>query len=170
MKLAAALLLFAVAAPAVAQMAAPPPPPPGDGMHDGRERMHWRSPMFTGMSDAGKATLHAAMHDGDPQTDHAATRAARDRMLAVLDADRLDATALRRAMDDEREAANAAKARHQAAMVAAFQQLSLADRRAFVINARAMRNRIEDRMAGWRGHGGSGGPRGAGAMMPPPPQ
>ncbi len=169
MRFAATLLLVAVAAaPAIAQVAPPPPPgPPGEMMHDGRGRMHFGNSMFAGMSDAGKATMHGALHDGEPLADHEATHAARDRMLAVLDADRLDPVALRRAMDDEREAANAAKARRQGAMVAAFQQLSLADRRAFVVNARAMRNRVEDRMARWRGRGGPGGPA---PMMPPPPQ
>ncbi len=166
MKFAAAALTaltIGAAMPAAAQM---PPPPTGE-MPDGA--MHGRgNPMFAGMSDAGRTTMHAALKGADPRADHAATSAARDRMLAILDADRLDTTALKRAMDDEREAANAAKVRHQAALLAGFQQLSLADRKAFVANARAMRTRMEGRMGGWPGRRGPGGPGGPG--MPPPPQ
>lgn len=166
MKLAAAAvtaLLIGAGLPAAAQM---PLPPPGE-LPDGPD--HRGNPMFAGLSDAGRAIMYAAMKDADPRGAREATGAARDRMLAILDADRLDVGALRRAMDDERESANAAKIRHQTAMIAGFQQLSLADRKAFVVNARAMRSRIEDRMGGWKGRRGPGGPGGPG-MMPPPPQ
>lgn len=157
MKFAAALtaLAMAVAIPATAQM--PPPSemmPDGPGrMGDGPGRMRGQmgrmagNPMFAGMTDSGKAVMHAALRDADPRTDRAASETARDRMLTVLDADRLDTNALKRAMDDEREAASVAKVRHQAAMIAGFQQLSLADRSAFVVNARAVRNVMRDRMA-----------------------
>lgn len=159
MKLVAAALGLALAVPAVAQMSPPPPE-----TMPGPDRMHGRGPMFAGMSDAGRAVMESAMRNADPRADHAATDAARDRMLAVLDADRLDPVALKRAMDDEREAAGVSRARHQAAMIAGFQQLSLADRRAFVVNARAMRNRMQDRMGAWQGR------RGPGPGMMPPPQ
>ncbi len=159
-------LLLAAATPLAAQV---PPPPPGAMAG---EAEHRGNPMFAGLSEAGRATMRAAMRGADPRGDHAAMAAARDRMLAVLDADRLDVTALKRAMDDERETANAVKARHQAAMIAGLQQLSLADRKAFVANARAVRERFEGRADGWRdrrgrgpGAGGQGGPG-----MPPPPQ
>ncbi|MBV8971153.1 MAG: periplasmic heavy metal sensor [Sphingomonadaceae bacterium] len=163
MRMLIAAALLAAGVPAVAQVA----PPPGE-MADGGERHG--NPMFAGMSEAGRATMRAALRSADPRADKAATAAARDRMLAILEADRLDVPALRRAMDDEREAANAAKVRHQAALVAGLQQLSLADRRAFVANARAIRERIADRvgegrMGGWQGRRGQGM---AGPGMPPP--
>lgn len=141
--------------PAAAQM--PPSPVAAGGAHPG---------MFAGMSNAGRMAMRMAMQDADPRADRAATMAARDRMLAILDAERLDVPALRRAMDDERESANAAKARHQTAMITGLQTLSLADRRAFVANARAMRARVEERMDGrqdWQGRRGPGAP----GMMPP---
>ncbi len=152
------LVALLIAAPVAAQMPAPGEPeavaPRGHGMGN---------PMFAGMSEAGRLTMRSAMHGEERQAEHAAVAAARDRMLAALDAERLDVGAVRRAMDDERDAANAAKVRHQAALLTAFQQLSVADRRAFVANTRAMRSRVEAR-AGWAGHGG----RGQG--MAPPPQ
>ena len=173
MKLATAFaaLVMVTALPAAAQM-----PPPGEMTPDGpgrnpdvagrMRREPGRMPgnsMFAGMTDAGKAIMRTAMRDADPRTDRAATDAARDRMLTVLDADRLDPGALKRAMDDEREAASVAKARHQSAMIAGFQQLSLADRRAFVVNARAVRNVMKDRIA-FRDRREPRGP----AAMPPP--
>ncbi len=166
MKLAAALIALATvtAMPAAAQMQ-----PPGEVMTDGHGRMRAEprrtpgNPMFAGMTDAGKAVMRTALRDADPQTDRATTDAARDRMLTVLDAERLDIGALKRAMDEEREAASVAKARHQAAMIAGFQQLSLTDRRAFVVNARAVRNVMKDRVA-FRDRREARGP----GPMPPP--
>ncbi len=163
----AALMLLGSALPAAAQM----PPPPGEMMPGGpgpdgpgRPPMHGMKAMFASMSPAGRATMMASMKSADMRAGHMATQAARDRMFAVLDADRLDPVALKRAMDDERESANASKIKQQTALLTAFQQLSVADRRAFVADARAMRARMESREAAWRGH--RGGPDG----MPPPPQ
>ncbi|QYE34681.1 MULTISPECIES: periplasmic heavy metal sensor [Sphingosinicellaceae] len=163
----AALLLLGATAPAMAQM----PPPPGDSMPDGpgpggrsMRGPHGMQQMFASMSPAGRATMMAAFKSADPRMSHEASNAARDRMLAVLDADRLDPVALKRAMDEEREASSAAKLKQQGAMLVAFQQLSVTDRRAFVADARAMRARMDARMAEMRKRGG--GPDG---MMPPPP-
>ncbi len=163
----AALLVLGLTVPAMAQM----PPPPGDAMPDGpggpggrsMRGPHGMQQMFASMSPAGRTTMMAAFKNADPRMAHEATKAARDQMLAVLDADRLDPVALKRAMDDEREAASAAKLKQQGAMLVAFQQLSLADRRAFVADARAMRARMDSRMAEMRKRGGPDG------MMPPPP-
>ncbi len=159
---AAALAIAAVAAPAMAQM----PPPPGmraEGHGGGPREMP-----FKGMSEPGRRTVMAAMRPDGPadRADHDRVRMARDRMLQVLGADRLDPVALRRAMDDERDAANAMKARRQGALLQALQGLSLADRRAFVDDARAMRGRFEGRMKMFkRGMHG----RGMDDMPPPPP-
>lgn len=149
-------------------LAAQPVPPPGPGgppmMRGGPGGPHGR--MFGSMSDAGRRTMIEAMKGADPRADHEATKAARDRVLDVLDNDRLDVTALKRALDDEREASTAARMRHQAAMLAGFQKLSVADRKAFVADARAMRDRMEGKMKAWMGRRGG---RGTGDMPPPPP-
>ena len=108
------------------------------------------NPMFAGMSEAGRAVMLNAMRGVDMRVGRLEVKAARDRMLAVLDAERLDMTALRRAMDDERAAValqQSQQAKRQAAMLAGFEQLSLADRRAFVADARALRERVEARAA-----------------------
>lgn len=137
-------LLLAAACPAVAQM-----PAPVDESAEAAARPRG-NPMFAGMSDVGRMAMRTALRAADQPAARVATDAARDRWLALLEADRLDPAALKRAMDDEREAATAAKVRHQAALIAGFQQLSIADRRAFVANARAMRSRIDSRTAAVR--------------------
>jgi Spy/CpxP family protein refolding chaperone len=168
-------LLLAGAAPVLAQTPPPVAPAAAPGMsaypgkHGGQrggDRMG--GGMFAGLSDAGKATMRDAMKaGGDPRTEHEAVKAARDRMLTLLDADKLDTAALKRAMDDERRAAEASREKRQAAMLAGFTKLSVADRKAFVANARAMKTRMEQRMG--KMHGGHGDMRGSGGDMPPPP-
>lgn len=152
-------LLFAGASPLFAQVAAPPAPPApmqhgmhGDRMHVGR---HGGGAMFGGLSEAGRATMRDSMRaGGGPRADRDAVKAARDRMLTVLDADNLDTGALKRAMDDERRAAQAGHDKRQAAMFAGFAKLSIADRKAFVADARAMRTRMEARVDRWKQRGG----------------
>jgi uncharacterized membrane protein len=168
--LAAALLL--AAAPVLAQTAPPSPPaapagataPRGD-VRDRPRGMHMmHGGMFKSLSPAGKATMREAMK-GDMaarQAEREAVKSARDRMMAVLEAEKLDVAALKKAMADERAAANAGRERMQASMAAAFAKLSLADRRAFVTEARAMRTRMDERMKGWKNRGG-------GDDMPEPP-
>jgi uncharacterized membrane protein len=175
LRFAAIGLLLAGTAPVLAQT--PPPPTDasgvaarhgkyGDRMRD-RMRDRMAGGMFAGISDAGQATMREAMKaGGDPRTDHDAVKAARDRMLGVLDADTLDTPALKRAMDDERKASQASHERRQAAMLAGFTKLSVADRKAFVANARSMKARMEARLGEMRGRGGRAGPRGD---APPPP-
>ena len=156
--LAAALLL--AAAPVLAQTTTTPAPAPGTASATPRgyvrdrpgpmQMMH--GGMFKTLSPAGKATMREAMK-GDMaarQAEREAVKAARDRMLAVLEAERLDIAALKKAMADERAAANAGRERMQASMAAAFAKLSVADRRAFVTEARQMRTRMEERMKGWK--------------------
>jgi uncharacterized membrane protein len=164
-----AALLLAGAAPLLAQTPSPAPggsataprgyvrdrPGPMQMMHGG---------MFQSLSPAGRATMREAMKGSQEarRADRAAVQAARDHMLAALEAEKLDVSALKRAMAEERTAATASRDRFQAAMLAGFQKLSLADRRAFVAEARQMRARMEERMKGWKGrHGGDD--------MPEPP-
>ena len=170
---AAALLLASasLALPALAQPASPPPAATGPRAMPLQPPMHgegggpWQGRRaFATMSEAGRKTMFDAMRaGGDRREDHAAVKAARDRMLAVLDADRLDTSALKRAMDEERAAANAARDRVQTAMFAGFTKLSAADRKAFVAESRAMKTRMEARVRDWRGR------RGAPDDVPPPP-
>jgi Spy/CpxP family protein refolding chaperone len=156
-------LLLAAAAPVAAQM----PPPQGNpamaaGHHGGRG-MHGRG-MFASMSEAGRKTMMEAMRGGgDRRAEREQVKAARDRMLTLVEAERLDTGALKRALDDERNAANASRERHQTAMLAGFGKLSVADRKAFVADARAMKDRMEARMKDRRGK------RGGMDDMPPPP-
>ncbi|WP_419813833.1 hypothetical protein [Glacieibacterium sp.] len=128
---------------------------PMDREGEGGDRGRSHSPMFGTMSDAGRRIITGAMYwmpgppgsppvrsrEGDRDRDQ--VHAARDRILTLLSANRLDVVALRRAMDEERQSASQIKLRHQAAMLAAFQRLSLTDRRAFVADARNMRERME---------------------------
>lgn len=180
----AAALVMAVAAPVAAQTPPPPPMTPAASMapaapiapaapmagmrHGGMGMMGGH--MFPSLSEAGRAAMRDAMKSGgDRREEREGVRAARDRMLSLLEADRLDPAALKRAMDDERNAANASRERHQAAMLAAFGKLSAADRKAFVVDSRAMKNRMEQRMSQWRGRGMRGMHGDMAAPPPPPP-
>ncbi|OSZ69239.1 hypothetical protein CAP39_10690 [Sphingomonas sp. IBVSS1] len=165
----AALLL---AGPALAQMPPPSPAPPTAGDARAHHRMMGHR-MFPSMSEAGRATIREAMMAGD---DRRASRqkveAAREKLLAALAADRFDTAAVKRAMEEERAVAEASRDAKQAAMLAAFQKLSPEDRKAFAADSRAMKARMEQRMAGWRDRWqqrrGPGGGQ-AGDMPPPPP-
>ena len=145
----AALLL--ATAPVLAQTAPAPPAPPAAphhpmGAHGGGPGGygHMGARAFPSMSEAGRATIREAMASGgDRAEERARVRAARDKMMAVLEADRLDQAALKRAMDEERMAAMASRERRQAAMLAAFAKLSPEDRKAFVTDSRAMKERME---------------------------
>ncbi|MFZ4689101.1 MAG: periplasmic heavy metal sensor [Polymorphobacter sp.] len=171
----AAIGALLAAAPVLAQTAPPAPPAApaaGKMMHGGMGGMggmrgHGGMNPYASMSEAGRATMRDAMRaGGDRKAEREQVKAARDRMLVLLDAERLDSSALKRAMDDERNAANASRERHQAAMLAAFGKLSVADRKAFVADSRAMKARMEQRVQQWRGKRGAGMPT---DDMPPPP-
>ena len=146
------LLAALIAAPALAQ--SPPPPPPAPAPHMGGQgmgghRMGMR--MFPSMSEAGRAVMREAMMaGGNRREDRQKMAEVRDRMLTLVAADRLDTAALRRVMDEERALADASRQQRQAAMLAAVQKLSVEDRKAFVTDSRAMRDRMEQRMQGWR--------------------
>lgn len=155
------LAALLAAAPALAQPAPPPPPAAPAGQYGAQQggghagmagRHHGRGDrMFPSMSEAGRATMHEAMMaGGDRRAERAKIEAAREKMLAALDADRFDAGAVKRAMDEERALAEATKQDRQAAMLAAFGKLSVADRKAFVADSRAVKSRMQQRMQGWR--------------------
>jgi Spy/CpxP family protein refolding chaperone len=139
------LSLLALAAllstPALAQTP-PPPPPGGPGMHGGR--MADRA--FPSLSPEGRKIMMDAMRETRGESDRTDVRAARDRVGTVLSADKLDVNALRQAMDAERKLVDAQQQRRQEAMIAAFQKLSAADRKAFVADAKAGADRMRARI------------------------
>ena len=141
-------------APAFAQPAPPAPPAANHaGPHHGAgpKMGQMGARMFPSMSEAGRKTMHEAMMaGGNRRDDRQKVEAAREKMLAALEAERFDGGAVKRAMDEERSLADATRQQRQAAMLAAFQKLSPEDRKAFVIDSRAMKTRMQGRMDGWR--------------------
>ncbi len=161
-----ALAALLLSAPALAQTPPAPPAPPAGMSHRGMDHRAMR--MFPSMSEAGRATIREAMRaGGDREADRQKIEAAREKMLAALAADRLDTAAVKRAMDEERAVAEASRNAKQAAMLAAFQKLSVEDRKAFAADSRAMKARMEQRMASWRERWNQR--RGPGGDMPAPP-
>jgi Spy/CpxP family protein refolding chaperone len=167
-----AATLALMAAPVLAQAAAPAPPAPPappSVFEAGNERMRvmrmGRHAMWPNVSPEGRAILRETLK-GDPK-DREATRAARDRINAVVGAEKLDVAALRRAMDEERRLVDAQHAARQARMLAAIQKLSPADRKAFAEDARRGRADVEARTAEWRKWAQEF--RGRMKDMPPPP-
>ncbi len=104
--------------------------------------------MFGKLSPEGRDTMRQAMAGGPREVDRAAVDAARKKMLDVLAADRLDVAALRSAMAEERAVAARQQETHQAAMLAAFQKLSVTDRKAFADSMRDMHMHMQMRMNG----------------------
>jgi len=141
-------------APAFAQPVPPAPPAANRaGPHHGAgpKMGQMGARMFPSMSEAGRKTMHEAMMaGGNRRDDRQKVEAAREKMLAALEAERFDASAVKRAMDEERSLADATRQQRQAAMLAAFQKLSPEDRKAFVTDSRAMKTRMQGRMDGWR--------------------
>jgi Spy/CpxP family protein refolding chaperone len=136
-------LMLALAAPLSAQMPADAPP----GGRDGSPGMHRGGHHGYGsMTPEGREIMKAAMRDTTDPEARQQLRAARDRIGTLVAADRLDVGALKSAMDAERRLVDQQHVRRQAAMLAAFQKLSVADRRAFVADAQAGRDRMEKRM------------------------
>ena len=157
--LAALIAAPLITGPAFAQSAPPAPPaPPQMGHHAGQKGPHGMergmamgARMFPSMSEAGRKTMHEAMMaGGNRRDDRQKVEAAREKMLAALEAERFDAGAVKRAMDEERSIAEATRQQRQAAMLAAFQKLSPEDRKAFVTDSRAMKTRMQGRMEGRR--------------------
>ena len=168
MKILIAATAALLAAPLLAQA---PAPAPGQAPEAQRERMRMmrmhRQDMWANVSPEGRAILRETLK-GDPK-DREATRAARDRINAIVGADRLDVSALRKAMEEERRLVDAQHASRQARMLAAIQKLSPADRKAFAEDANRARADIEARTAEWRKRAEAYRSRGGGDLPPPPP-
>lgn len=153
LKAAGAALALAAAAPAFSQTPPAPPAPASPAHRD--VKMHRMSPgmegfhhmdRFFGMSAEGRAALRAAMKPQQTPQDREAVRAARQRVLNLLAADRLDVAAVRRAQAAERELVVKQHERQQEAMLAAYQKLSLADRKAFASGMRDREERMLERL------------------------
>jgi Spy/CpxP family protein refolding chaperone len=152
-RLALAMAVVAMATPALAQPAPPPPPPAaGSGPMMGRGG-HGRMAPWANLSPEGQTIMRDTMRQAMQDDQRQPLRAARDKISAIVAADRLDVAALRRAMDDERKLMDAQHARRQEMLIAALQKLSPADRKLFAQNAQAGRERMEQRMS--RMHAGA---------------
>lgn len=146
----ACAIAAAVAAPALAQSAPPPPPlPPGaDSAPTMRGNIFERRGdrggygMFRNVSPEAQAVLTDAFTGPNPASDRQDVRAARDAILRVLEADRLDTAALRRAMDEERRIIDRQQTARQERLLSAYQKLSLEDRRALASDGRQARDRV----------------------------
>lgn len=183
-KLAGVALAVALAAPALAEAAdAPAADAPRvvkrvmvlNGAGSGHEAMAMGGGMLHQLSPEGRDIMRQAMASGPREVNRAAVKAARNKMLDVLAAEKLDVAALRNAMTEERSIAARQQEANQAAMLAAFQKLSAADRKAFAASMQGMHRKLHIRTMG-------GGDRmielrerlktmhkGHGDMPPPPP-
>lgn len=92
---------------------------------------------FAGMSAEGRRVMSAAMLGTDSEPMAEAARAARERVLRLLEADPLDPQALAEAMRAEDELYIAQVNQRRQRMLAAYGQLSAADRRALAQASRA---------------------------------
>ncbi len=167
MKTLIAATLALLAAPVLAQAASPAPPAGAEAPRAGAygKRMN-RHDMWANVSPEGRAILRETMR-GDPK-DREAIKASRDRINAIVGAEKLDVAALRKAMAAERRLVDAQHANRQASMLAAIQKLSPADRKAFAEDARRARADVEARTAQWRKRA-QGGQRMPDMPPPPPP-
>lgn len=137
-------LALSLGAPALAQQGPAVPPGAPMPMPAPHVKIHTgQYMMFGNMSPEGREIMKAARKAGHSPESKKAIKAARDRVLALIAAEKLDVSAVRKAQAEERELVMKQHARSQEALLSAYQKLSLADRKAF---AESMRDR-EDRMA-----------------------
>jgi hypothetical protein len=145
-----------LALPAAAQTASPAPAAGTARSVDPQVEMRMqRGGLFPSVSPEGRAIIWQSMRGN--REDRAAVRAARDRITAMVGADRLDVPALRRAMEEERRLVDSHHARRQANLLAAIEKLSPADRKAFAADAQRGRDRMEMRMQRMRDAAPAGG-------------
>ncbi len=163
LKAAMLMLAASTAMPALAQAAPTPQPggPDGPGRRVIIQRFEHGGPggpgmmggpgmkgpgmmggTLAGLTPEGRKILGDAMRDNRGEG-RDAVDVARDKMLQLLEAERLDVGALRRAMGEEHRLAEVQWQRHQEAMLAAFQKLSLRDRKAFSVGMRNQHYRME---------------------------
>lgn len=135
-KLGLGALLALAAAPTLAQPGPPMPPNPVV-IH------RFNGGMLMELSPAGRRIMRDAMRIEESDAERAALTAARQRVLHLLEADRLDVAGLRQAMAEERRLADRRQQRRQDEMLAALRRLSTEDRRAFAEGMRDQHERVE---------------------------
>ncbi|MFQ3595403.1 MAG: hypothetical protein SNJ63_04770 [Sphingomonadaceae bacterium] len=128
--LAGALALGLVAAPATAQ-----------GARMGRPA----ADAFAGMSAEGRRIMTAALLETRSDPLRPAAREAQERVLRVLEGDPLDRRALAEAMKAEDDLIMAELNERRERMLAAYAQLSAADRKAYVKLSREQRAQMQPR-------------------------
>jgi uncharacterized membrane protein len=128
------------------------------------------------LSPEGQAIMQASMKAQMDQgkADQEKLRATREKILLAMDADKFDATALRRAFAEERALSQQGQERKHEGMVAAMSKLSGADRKIITANLKEMRDKMQMRLQK-RGMGqgsqmGQMGEPGQMDMPPPPPR
>jgi uncharacterized membrane protein len=128
------------------------------------------------LSPEGQAIMQASMKAQMDlgRGDQEKLRATREKILLAMDADKFDATALRRAFAEERALSHQGQERKHEAMVAAMSKLSGADRKIITANLKEMRDkmqmRLQKRGMGQGGQMGQMGEPGQMDMPPPPPR
>jgi uncharacterized membrane protein len=77
-----------------------------------------------------------------------------DRILAIINADKFDAGALKKAFAEERNLNEAAQQNRQDALVSTLSKLSDADRKIVATSMMEMRDKMQERAGKWRDHKG----------------
>lgn len=109
-------------------------------------RFEWKAP-FTDMSPQGAAIIAEAMQAQRIPSNAEEVRKARQKVLDLISAEKLDIEAIRRAQAEERALAIKEHARAQEKMLKAYQRLSVQDRRAFAEGMRAQEERMMQHLA-----------------------
>ncbi|MBB4631863.1 hypothetical protein [Sphingosinicella soli] len=109
-------------------------------------RLEWKAP-FAEMSPQGAAIIAQALQAQRIPSNAEEVRKARQKVLDLISAERLDIDAIRKAQAEERALAIKEHARAQEKMLKAYQRLSLQDRRAFANGMRAQEERMIQHLA-----------------------
>ena len=109
-------------------------------------RYEWKAP-FADMSPQGAAIIAQAMQAQRIPSNAEEVRRARQKVLDLISAEKLDLDAIRRAQAEERALAIKEHARAQEKMLKAYQRLSLQDRRAFAEGMREQEERMMQHLA-----------------------
>lgn len=109
-------------------------------------KFEWKAP-FADMSPQGAAIIADAMRQERIPTNAEEVRRARQRVLDLISAEKLDMDAIRKAQAQERAIAIKEHARAQEKMLKAYQRLSLSDRRAFAEGMHEQEERMMQHLA-----------------------
>ncbi|WBX83855.1 hypothetical protein [Sphingosinicella microcystinivorans] len=109
-------------------------------------RFEWKAP-FTDMSPQGAAIIAEAMQAQRIPSNAEEVRKARQKVLDLISAEKLDIEAIRKAQAEERALAIKEHARAQEKMLKAYQRLSVQDRRAFAAGMREQEERMMQHLA-----------------------